>query len=198
MQTPETGKSASQCTVCDAVWSLPCFYGVLLYMVAIQNASISPHHVWSSDVSKSLSWLRRTFWYDCNATIASCWGPECLFEATFWLLPFWLLKEVLNSCNFSSCLWQSPRSFSEPEKEDAGARKGRKVASHCVFPMICGSGPMDLMGKQTKQSVRTTRKQFDSLNRFSRLGFQSDTLAEPTAVSNLPCLQRWYPFLGLL
>ena len=26
------------------------------------------------------------------------------------------------------------------KKEDAGARKGRKVASHCVFPMICGSG----------------------------------------------------------
>ena len=24
--------------------------------------------------------------------------------------------------------------------EDAGARKGRKVAKHCVFPMICGSG----------------------------------------------------------
>ena len=26
------------------------------------------------------------------------------------------------------------------EQEDAGARKGRKVAIHCVFPMICGSG----------------------------------------------------------
>ena len=26
------------------------------------------------------------------------------------------------------------------KKEDAGARKGRKVAKHCVFPMICGSG----------------------------------------------------------
>jgi len=26
------------------------------------------------------------------------------------------------------------------EKEDAGARKGRKVTKHCVFPMICGSG----------------------------------------------------------
>jgi len=25
-------------------------------------------------------------------------------------------------------------------KEDAGARKGTKVAKHCVFPMICGSG----------------------------------------------------------
>ena len=26
------------------------------------------------------------------------------------------------------------------KKEDAGARKGRKVAKHCVFPMTCGSG----------------------------------------------------------
>ena len=25
------------------------------------------------------------------------------------------------------------------KKEDPGARKGRKVAIHCVFPMICGS-----------------------------------------------------------
>ena len=25
-------------------------------------------------------------------------------------------------------------------EEDADARKGRKVAKHCVFPMICGSG----------------------------------------------------------
>ena len=26
------------------------------------------------------------------------------------------------------------------KKEDPGARKGRKVGKHCVFPMICGSG----------------------------------------------------------
>ena len=26
------------------------------------------------------------------------------------------------------------------QKENAGARKGRKLAKHCVFPMICGSG----------------------------------------------------------
>ena len=28
----------------------------------------------------------------------------------------------------------------DQKKEDANARKGRKVAKHCVFPMICGSG----------------------------------------------------------
>ena len=33
------------------------------------------------------------------------------------------------------------RKVRRPErKEDAGARKGRKVAIHCVFPMIWGSG----------------------------------------------------------
>ena len=26
------------------------------------------------------------------------------------------------------------------KKEDAGAGKGRQVARHCVFPMICDSG----------------------------------------------------------
>ena len=26
------------------------------------------------------------------------------------------------------------------KKEDPGARKGRKAAKQCVFPMICGSG----------------------------------------------------------
>ena len=26
------------------------------------------------------------------------------------------------------------------QKKELGARKGRKVAKHCVFPMICGSG----------------------------------------------------------
>ena len=31
------------------------------------------------------------------------------------------------------------RDRESQKKEDAGARKGRKVAKHCVFPMICGS-----------------------------------------------------------
>ena len=26
------------------------------------------------------------------------------------------------------------------KREDAGARKGRKVTKNCVFPMFCGSG----------------------------------------------------------
>ena len=46
--------------------------------------------------------------------------------------------------------WEEPERRREEErrskkrksqkKEDTDARKGRKVAKHCVFPMICGSG----------------------------------------------------------
>ena len=32
------------------------------------------------------------------------------------------------------------REGESQKREDAGARKGREVAKHCVFPMICGSG----------------------------------------------------------
>ena len=32
------------------------------------------------------------------------------------------------------------RKRKNQKKEDPGARKGRKVAIHSVFPMICGSG----------------------------------------------------------
>ena len=31
------------------------------------------------------------------------------------------------------------KKIQSQKKEDPGARKGRKVAKHCVFPMICGS-----------------------------------------------------------
>ena len=45
--------------------------------------------------------------------------------------------------------WEEPEKRKEErrskkrksqKKEDPGARKGRKVAKHCVFPMICGPG----------------------------------------------------------
>ena len=36
------------------------------------------------------------------------------------------------------------------KKEDLGARKSRKVAKHCVFPMICGpGGPKSRLAKAT-------------------------------------------------
>ena len=35
---------------------------------------------------------------------------------------------------------EKTRDGESQKQEDAGARKGRKVAIHCVFPMICGLG----------------------------------------------------------
>ena len=32
------------------------------------------------------------------------------------------------------------RDGESQKRADAGARKGRKVAKHCVFPVFCGSG----------------------------------------------------------
>ena len=32
------------------------------------------------------------------------------------------------------------RDGESQKREDAGARKGRDVAKHCVFPVFCGSG----------------------------------------------------------
>ena len=32
------------------------------------------------------------------------------------------------------------RNGESQKTEDAGARKGREVAKHCVFPVFCGSG----------------------------------------------------------
>ena len=32
------------------------------------------------------------------------------------------------------------RDGESQKREDAGARKGRKVAKHCVFPLFCGFG----------------------------------------------------------
>ena len=45
-------------------------------------------------------------------------------------------------------IWRDEKAFSreksqkrkDQKKEDAGARKGRKVAKHCVFSWFCGSG----------------------------------------------------------
>jgi len=35
---------------------------------------------------------------------------------------------------------EDQKSGKSQKKEDPGARKGGKVAKHCVFPMTCGSG----------------------------------------------------------
>ena len=46
------------------------------------------------------------------------------------------------------------RDGESQKEEDAGARKGRKVAKHCVFTMFCGSGGSKRVGS-LKRRVRS-------------------------------------------
>ena len=47
------------------------------------------------------------------------------------------------------------RDGENQKRPDAGARKGREVAIHCVFPMICGSGgSKSRLAKAAKRRVR--------------------------------------------
>ena len=51
------------------------------------------------------------------------------------------------------------------KKEDAGARKGRKVAKHCGFPLICGSGgSKSRFAKAEKLHAVVARSTFPSQN----------------------------------
>ena len=62
------------------------------------------------------------------------------------------------------------------KKEDPGARKGRKVAKRCIFPMICGSGESksrlakaagaDTSGQMTREKLHAVvaRSTFPSQN----------------------------------
>ena len=43
------------------------------------------------------------------------------------------------------------RDGESQKKEDAGARKGREVVIHYVFPMICGSGVTSLKRRVRSQ-----------------------------------------------
>ena len=49
-------------------------------------------------------------------------------------------EEEIRSKKRKSQKRESLRRKKIQKKEDPGSRKGSKVAKHCVFPMICGSG----------------------------------------------------------
>ena len=49
------------------------------------------------------------------------------------------------------------------KKEDADARKGRKVAKHCIFPMVCGSGEGRKVGS-LKRRVRSHLARWEMKN----------------------------------
>ena len=58
---------------------------------------------------------------------------------------------------------------SSQKTEDAGARTGCKVARHCVFPVICGSG-----ASNTKVLSLPTRSRWDPVNSGSPMGCFSE------------------------
>ena len=62
----------------------------------------------------------------------------------------------------------------ESKEEDTGARNVRKVAKHCVFPMICGSGGskgrlLKAAGAETPHQRRTTFGSWDVQNQVKML-----------------------------
>ena len=57
---------------------------------------------------------------------------------------------------------EKARKEESQKREDAGARKGTKVAKHCVFLMFCGSGG-EKSGLATAASGETSRQMRDEI-----------------------------------
>ena len=51
-----------------------------------------------------------------------------------------MVKAEVGRVRTAKCRSEKIRDGESERREDAGARKGKKVASHCVFPMSWGSG----------------------------------------------------------
>ena len=70
------------------------------------------------------------------------------------------------------------------KKEDAGARKGRKVAKHSVFPMICGSGGSK--SRLAKAAGAEPDERDGKLHALARSTFRSQN------VQNTPALDHFW------
>ena len=72
-------------------------------------------------------------------------------------------------------------------KEDAGARKGRKVAIHCVFPMIYGSRGSKSRLAQAASAEPSGQMRAEKLHAVvARSTFQGQN------VQNTPCLEHFW------
>ena len=97
--------------------------------------------------------VRRSFTNSSWLRINGQWWLMLVYVLSKWLwnyLYVWSSKEVLKS-NFRQYGEMKSRAGKRHREEkdqkrkskrteDTDSRKGRKVAKHCVFPMICGSG----------------------------------------------------------
>ena len=70
------------------------------------------------------------------------------------------------------------------KKEDAGARKGRKVAKHCVFSWFCGSG--GLKSRLAKAAgAETSGMRDEKLHAVvARSRFRSEKVQSPSALDH--------------
>ena len=66
------------------------------------------------------------------------------------------------------------------KKEDQVARKGRKVAKHCVFPMFCGSGGSKSRLAKAAGAEPSGKTRDEKLHAFvARSRFRSQRLKTP-------------------
>ena len=76
----------------------------------------------------------------------------------------------------------------DQRKEDAGARKGRKVAKHCVFPMICGSGG----GSKSRLAKATSAEPSDRMrDKKLHAGVARSTFPSQN-LQNTPCSEHFW------
>ena len=120
--------------------------------------------------SARISWIKRSTWRryeetgeqdgihkiswsrEINDGIPQIWFRKCLyiqFLFTKYHEIMWQLEIIEGSLEVKlPTIWRDEKAVSreksqkrkDQKKEDAGARKGRKVAKHCVFSWFCGSG----------------------------------------------------------
>ena len=108
----------------------------------------------SNPVAKTLVWIENHDWHNCFCM--SSWGSPLLDPKKLQNEQFYIIEGSLEA-KLPTIWTDEKQSRAEAERrerleerrsekrksqkrEDADARKGREVAKHCVFPMICGSG----------------------------------------------------------
>ena len=95
--------------------------------------------IWTGDFSWDPTWIKTI----CLDWFIMVYHPSSIIEGslevklpTIWTDEKQSRGEAERRGRLEERRWEEKES----KKEDTDARKGRKVAKHCVFPMICGSG----------------------------------------------------------
>ena len=73
------------------------------------------------------------------------------------------------------------RKGESQKREDAGARKGRKVTKHCVFPLFCGSGGSKSRLAQAAGAEPAGQMKDEKFNGVARSTFTSQNVLSTSA-----------------